>query len=67
MYKGVGVRFADFMSFFFPEMSHENELIWSQRDIFVGYLKTGGGGVKRTPGPPLDPPQCQLGLHTVLF
>ena len=27
MYKGVRVRFADFISFFL--MSHENEIIWS--------------------------------------
>ena len=28
MYKGVGNRFADFISFF--KISHENEIIWSQ-------------------------------------
>ena len=27
MFKGVGVRFADFISFFLT--SHENEIIWS--------------------------------------
>ena len=29
--KGVGVRFADFIYFFFfYKISHENEMIWSQ-------------------------------------
>ena len=29
MYKGVGVRCADFISFFLNTVSHENEIIWS--------------------------------------
>ena len=29
MYKGVGYAFADFISFFL-NISHENEIIWSQ-------------------------------------
>ena len=29
MYKGVGVRSSDFISFFF-KISYENEVIWSQ-------------------------------------
>ena len=37
MYKGVGVCFADFNSFFLP-ISLEKEI------IFIGYLKTEGGG-----------------------
>ena len=28
MYKGVGVRFAEFISFL-DKISHENEIIWS--------------------------------------
>ena len=36
MYKGVGFRFADLSHFSYK--SHENYF------IFVGYLKTGGGG-----------------------
>ena len=28
MYKGVGVRFVDFISFF--KISHENEIIWCE-------------------------------------
>ena len=36
MYKGVGVSFADFISF--SSISHENEIIWSHR-----YSKTGAG------------------------
>ena len=52
MYNGVGVSFADFIS-----ISHENEIIWSH--IFIGFLKTGGGGVRISSGPlemnPLNP------------
>ena len=41
MYKCVGVRFADFISFFLKLK------FWSLRPnyfIFIGYLKGGGGG-----------------------
>ena len=49
MYKGVGVRFADFNSFFLP-ISLEKET------IFIGYLKTEvGGGGGRVQANPLDP------------
>ena len=43
IYKGVGVRLADFISFF---LKNENEIIWSHSNyfIFIGCLKTGGGG-----------------------
>ena len=40
----MGVRFADFISFFF--ISHENEIIWSQTILFHFHriFKNGGGG-----------------------
>ena len=43
IYRGVGVCFADFISFFLN--IPWKEIIWSQWDqnfIFIGYLKTGG-------------------------
>ena len=48
MFKGVGVCFADFISFFI-------NILRPNSFIFMGYLKTGGrkGG---SPEPPLDPP-----------
>ena len=39
MYKGVGVRFADFISFFLNIPLRLNYF------IFIGYLKTGAGRV----------------------
>ena len=50
MYKGVGVRFADFISFvlkYFMNMKYLVSNLVSLRPnylIFIGYLKTGGGG-----------------------
>ena len=34
MYKGMGVLFADFISFFLKLISHENEIIWSETKLF---------------------------------
>ena len=47
MYKGMGVRFTDFSLFFLN--IHENEIVWSQLFLLMGYLKTGAGwGFERT-------------------
>ena len=35
MYKGVGVRFAEFISF--PLKAHENEIIWSRGDQIISF------------------------------
>ena len=36
-------------------ISHENEIIWSQRG-HIGFLKSGEGGSREPPEPHLDPP-----------
>ena len=48
MYKGVGVRLADFFSFSY--IPHENEIICSHDD------RGRGGGLCKSPEPPLDLP-----------
>ena len=56
MYRGVGVRFADFISFV---------LMGPNYFIFIGYLKTCcmGMGCGLTPEPPLDPPLTPETYH----
>ena len=57
MYKGMGVRFADFISFFL------NIPLRPKYFIFIGYLKMGGGGCVGSSEPPLDLPldSCNSG------
>ena len=52
MFKGLGVRFADFISFFFNVTWKWNNLVSLRPNylIFIGYLKTWGGeGVRANP------------------
>ena len=46
IYKSVGVRFVDFISFFVNIPWKWNNLVSLRPNyfIFIGYLKTGGGG-----------------------
>ena len=57
----VGVRFADFISYFLNIPWKRNNLVSLRPNyfIFIGYLKTGGGeegGSLEPPEPSLDPP-----------
>ena len=61
IYKGVGVRFADFISFYliFPKYSMKKKLFGlteTQLFHFHRTFKNGGGGFERIPETPLDPP-----------
>ena len=63
-YKGVGVRFADFISFFLNMPWKRDNLVSGRPNyfIFIGYLKTRGreGGSSE---PPLDPPLLYMHKH----
>ena len=71
MYKGVGVRFADFISFFLNIPWKWNNLVslGPNYSIFIGYLKTWGreGGSNEPPEPILDPPLVLVSAHLGYF
>ena len=64
IYKGVGVRFADFISFFLSILWKRNNLVSLRPNyfIFIGHLKIGGvgggggRGFERITETPLDRP-----------
>ena len=60
IHNGMGVRFADFISFFLNIPWKWNNLVSLRPNynIFISYLKTGGqeGGSSDPPEPHLDPP-----------
>ena len=60
LFKGMGV-----FVFFFAQISHVNEIIWSQIKLFQFHRGGGGGGgvpvvSSEPPEPPLDPPLSSL-------
>ena len=68
LFKGLGVRVVDFISFFLNIPCKRNNLVSLRPNyfIFIGYLKRVGGGSRgrwgssEAPEPPLDPPQSSL-------
>ena len=70
MYKGVGVRFADFISFFLKYPMEMKLFSLIETNLFQFhriFKKRGGGGARRgssePPEPPLDPPLLQTRFY----